>query len=193
MTFSLRHWFFEWLAYWCQFLRRPDWAAGHWRRIAAENPRHPRALHALAVLHARRGERTRALELLDRQLALAPNDASAWFNRGFLLQESGDDAAALVAFERAVALDAKLDRAWYGMAISLIKQRRLAEAIPPLEKNTELQPMSPFGWYQLARVRHELGDRDEAARVIRHLSRFEPKVAAQLERETGIKAAVPLP
>ena len=30
-------------------------------------------------------------------------------------------------------------------------------------KNTKLQPMSPYGWYQLARVQHELGRTDEDA------------------------------
>jgi hypothetical protein len=38
----------------------------------------------------------------------------------------------------------------------------------------------------MARAHMDLGQRDEAARVIRHLEGFEPKVAAQLRRETGI-------
>ena len=46
--------------------------------------------------------------------------------------------------------------------------------------------MSPYGWYQLARVHVDRHEPDEALRIIRHLKRFEPKVAAQLERETGI-------
>jgi hypothetical protein len=47
--------------------------------------------------------------------------------------------------------------------------------------------MSPFGWYQLARVHVDLKQTNEALKVIRHLKGFEPKVAAQLERETGLK------
>ena len=47
--------------------------------------------------------------------------------------------------------------------------------------------MSPYGWYQLARVHV---DRQRAGRKragsSRHLQGFEPKVAAQLERETGL-------
>ena len=49
------------------------------------------------------------------------------------------------------------DRALYGLALSLIATRRPEEAIAPLKRNTKLQPMSPYGWYQLARVQHELG------------------------------------
>lgn len=182
---AIRHWWLEWLAYWCQFLRRPDWAAGHWTRIADENPRHPRALQALAVLAARAGNGDAALALLDRQLSVRPDDASAWFNRGFLLQNNGEHQVALEAFERALAIDPKVDRAWYGKALSLIALERHAEAIEPLKRNTELQPMSPYGWYQLATLHRRLGDLTEARRIVRHLRGFEPQVATRLERELG--------
>jgi hypothetical protein len=48
--------------------------------------------------------------------------------------------------------------------------------------------MSPYGWYQLARVQRDLGHLDETQRILDHLMKFEPKVARQLERETGLKA-----
>jgi hypothetical protein len=46
--------------------------------------------------------------------------------------------------------------------------------------------MSPYGWYQLARIHVDRKEPDEAVKIIRHLKGFEPKVAAQLERETGL-------
>ena len=49
--------------------------------------------------------------------------------------------------------------------------------------------MSPYGWYQLARVHVDRREPDEAVKIIRHLKGFEPKVAAQLERETGLMAS----
>ena len=55
-----------------------------------------------------------------------------------------------------------------------------------LKRNTELQPMSPYGWYQLARVHMDRHEPEEARKIIRHLQGFEPKVAAQLQRETGL-------
>jgi tetratricopeptide (TPR) repeat protein len=85
-----------------------------------------------------------------------------------------------------VALDPKLDRAWYGLGLSLIRQGRLDEAIDALKRNTELQPMSPFGWYQLARVHANRSEPEKARKIIAHLQRFEPQVAAQLQRETGL-------
>ena len=55
-----------------------------------------------------------------------------------------------------------------------------------LKKNTQLQPMSPYGWYQLARVYVDRQEPEEAVKIIRHLKDFEPKFAKQLERETGL-------
>lgn len=71
----------------------------------------------------------------------------------------------------------------------LIKLRRLDDAIIALRRNTELQPMSPYGWYQLARVHVDRQEPDEAVKIIRRLKGFEPKVAAQLERQTGLRSA----
>ncbi len=139
--------------------------------------------------HAQLGRKREALATFDRVVALKPDDAEAHFNRGFLLQELNDHDGAMAAFDRALAINPDHDRALYGKALSLISTRRVEEAVAPLKRNTKLQPMSPYGWYQLARVQHELGRRDETQRILDHLATFEPKVARQLERETGLKAA----
>ena len=93
---------------------------------------------------------------------------------------------ALLAFRRASELSPELDRAWYGQGLVLIRLKRFDEAIAALKRNTELQPMSPYGWYQLARAHVDSHQTEEAVKIIRHLQGFEPKVAAQLERETGL-------
>jgi tetratricopeptide (TPR) repeat protein len=106
-----------------------------------------------------------------------------------MLDDMGRHTEAEPAFRRALEAEPKMDRAWYGLALVLIKERRFDEAIEALKINTELQPMSPFGWYQLARVHVDRQQPDEAEKIIRHLKGFEPKVAAQLERETGLRIA----
>ena len=103
-----------------------------------------------------------------------------------MLEAAGRWDEALAAFRRATALGPELDRAWYGLGLVLIRLQRYDEAVVALKRNTELQPMSPYGWYQLARVHIDRHEPDEARKIIRHLKGFEPKVAAQLERETGL-------
>ncbi len=152
-------------------------------------PGDPYALASRAHVRHQRGARDLAIADAQALTAAHPQRSAAdWFNLAFLLEEAGRLDEAEPAFRRAVALDPKLDRAWYGLGLALIRQRRFDEAVAALVRNTELQPMSPYGWYQLARVRFDRHEPDEALKIIRHLKGFEPKVAAQLERETGLAA-----
>lgn len=147
------------------------------------------ALASRAHLHAAAGRSVLALADAERLVALHPaRRAADWFNLGFLRDSLDQQESAEAAFRQALALDPKLDRAWYGLGLTLVRQGRLEEAVPALKRNTELQPMSPFGWYQLARVHAKRSETDKARRIIEHLKGFEPKVAAQLERETGLVA-----
>lgn len=152
----------------------------------ARRPQDPYALSNRAHLHAQQGNRPLAIADLRNLVSAHPDRSAAdWFNLAFLEEGEGDIAAAEQRFRRALSLDPKLDRAWYGLGLVLIQQRRYEEATAALKRNTELQPMSPYGWYQLARVHMDRKQPDEARRIIKHLKGFEPKVAAQLEREIG--------
>ena len=128
-----------------------------------------------------------ALAYYARVLKLQPNVSNAHFNHAFVAEELGQTEIAEQGFRAAIQIEEKMDRAWYGLGLVLVRQGRLDEALVALKRNTSLQPMSPFGWYQMARVHVDLQQPEEARAVIRHLKGFEPKVAAQLERETGLK------
>ena len=47
-------------------------------------------------------------------------------------------------------------------AVRDVRKRRLPEALQALRKNTELQPMGPLAWYQLAHLHRERGDHSQA-------------------------------
>lgn len=160
-------------------------------RLLSRSPRDAHALASRAHLRAGFGRREEAIADLRALTQCHPRRSAAdWFNLGYLLDEAGRPAEAEPAFSRAVELDARLDRAWYGLALALIRLGRTDDAIAALRRNTELQPMSPYGWVQLARVHAGRDEADEARRIIGHLKRFEPRFAAQLERETGLAATI---
>jgi tetratricopeptide (TPR) repeat protein len=168
------------------FARRAA-ALAAFTQMLALRPGDAYALASRAHLHAQVGQSDAALADAAELVRVHPQRSAAdWFNYAFMLEQAQRLDAAEAAFRRALALDAKLDRAWYGLGLVLIRQRRLDDAIAALKRNTELQPMSPYGWYQLARVHMDLHDPDSARRIIAHLKGFEPKVAAQLARETGL-------
>lgn len=152
-------------------------------------PRDPHALATRAQLQADDGDLASAQDTLWRLLQSHPGRACAWFNLGYLLEKQGDPARAEAAFRRAVEIEPAMDRAWYGLAVSLIAQQRWDEAEGALNRTNALQPLSPFGWVQLARVHVRRCQPDLARQVIDHLQGFEPRVAAQLARETGLMPA----
>ena len=145
------------------------------------------ALASRSHVLAQQGRREDALADARALVAAHPQrSAGDWFNLAYLLEATDRFGESEAAFRRALELDPKLDRAWYGLGLVLIRQQRFDDAVAALKRNTELQPMSPYGWYQLARVHIDRQQPDEARKIIRHLKKFEPKVAAQLERETGL-------
>lgn len=166
---------------------QPGRALAALERMLQRWPGDAYALSSRAHVHAQAGRQAAAIADAQALVAAHPQRAAGdWFNLGFLLEAAGRLDEAEAAFRRAIELNDQLDRAWYGLGLVLIRQQRLDEAVAALERNTKLQPMSPFGWYQLARAQVDRGQPEQARKIIRHLKTFEPKVAAQLERETGI-------
>lgn len=155
-------------------------------QIVRDRPSDTYALSSRMNLYARRGQWARAVSDSDLIVATEPENAHHWFNRGYVLEQIGLLDEARLAFGRATSLSPTLDRAWYGLGLVLIRQHCFDEAVHALRRATELQPMSPHGWYQLARVHVDRHDLDAARKIIGHLKGFEPRVAAQLERETGL-------
>lgn len=191
MMESLRRRGFRWRAIALLLLGRQQAALALFGDMLREFPGDAYALASRSHLQAQLGDRAAALRTMESLLATHGDNGTHWFNYGYLLEETGEWAGAEAAFRRATELAPQLDRAWYGLGLVLIRMERLDEAVAALKRNTQLQPMSPYGWYQLARVHVDRREPDEARRIIRHLQGFEPKVAAQLVRETGITAERP--
>lgn len=149
----------------------------------------PGDTHALATqghLLASRGDHVAAVPALQQLVHLQPDVAWSWFNLGFVLEQLGRHSDAEQAFVQATRLDPLLDRAWYGQALCQMAQQRWDEAAEALRRTTELQPMSPDGWYQLAHLHARRREAERVEQIILHLRSFEPRVAAQLARETGL-------
>jgi len=188
---ALDYLFLKWQAIALLVFNRREAALQRFDAMLALRPRDAYALASRAHLLAQLGRQDEALAAQQELVRHHVDQPAAWFNLGYMLEEAGQLERAEAAFRRAIEIDPRMDRAWYGLALVLIQARRFDEAVQALKKNTELQPMSPYGWYQLARVHADRHEPEEAVKIIRHLHGFEPKVAAQLERETGLRATTP--
>ena len=187
MIDAFRRWLYIELARWCKVFGQGDTALKFYKLALEVRPDDAVVLASVGFELARQGRKRDALAWFDRAVAARPNYAEGHFDRGYLLQQLNDPEAAIAAFNKALEFDPNHDRALYGKALSLIGLHRQDEAVAPLEKNTKLQPFSPYGWYQLGRVQFERGKPEKTQAIIEHLATFEPKIAAQLARETGLK------
>ena len=182
----MQRWFWVQLAHWCHVFRQTDTAIKYYGLALESTPDDPQILASMGYELLQAGRKREALAAFDRAVAVRPDWAEVHFGRGMLQQEFNNHEAALETFDLALAANPDHDRALYGKALSLIALQRRDEAVAPLERNTRLQPMSPYGWYQLARVQFDRGKTDKTRAILDHLATFEPKVAAQLARETGL-------
>lgn len=161
-------------------------------QILQINPQDVLALNSVGFKELNDKRLVQALGFFERAQLLTPHNANAHFNVGFVREELGRSQEAEEAFKMAIQIDEKMDRAWYGLGLVLVRQQRFEESLEAFKRNTQLQSMSPYAWYQMARVHMEMKEPDKALEVMRHLNGFEPKVAAQLERETGLKLLRPV-
>jgi tetratricopeptide (TPR) repeat protein len=186
---SLSYWIHKAQAIGLLLIGRQREALAVFGRMLERWPGDAYALASRSHLLAQQGQRAAAIEDARRLVQHHPDRSAAdWFNLAYLLEGEGRCLEAEGAFRRALEMDPRLDRAWYGLGLTLIRLGRLDDAVEALKRNTELQPMSPYGWYQLAQVHMDRNEPESARKIIQHLQGFEPKVAAQLEREFGLSS-----
>lgn len=186
----IRTWFFTQIATWALMFKKTDVAFGYYAKILALKPDDAITMSRVAFLYSEVGDKARAIGEFERVVAVNNADANSWFNLGFLRQEAQHHASAIDAFDQAVSINPRHDRAWYGKGLSLVALHRFDDAIAPLKKNAALQPMSPYGHMALARAYFKLGDMDRCEKRMRKLRAFDPKNAAVLEDETGIRIGI---
>jgi Tfp pilus assembly protein PilF len=169
------------------FIGKRDIAAGIFRMMLAKEPNNAYVLNSLAYDALLKKNLVLAHQYFEKVIALQPQLSNSHFNLAFVASDLDRLVEAEQGFREAIKLEEKMDRAWYGLGLVLVRQRRFEESIEAFKRNTQLQPMSPYAWYQMARVHMELAQTNEARMILSHLNGFEPKVAKQLARETGLK------
>lgn len=149
------------------------------------DPHHQRAWTFAGFLNAEKGRLETAISAFERAVELKPGDADSLFNLGYALQRIGRHEEALARFDQAIAGNRFLDRAWYGAGISLDKLGRYEAAAERFAEAARLQPMNPYAAYHRAAMCFKLGRKDEVNAEYERVKGFDPKVAAQMERDFG--------
>jgi tetratricopeptide (TPR) repeat protein len=116
-----------------------------------------------------------ALQAFERVLALNPDDANAWANKGTALLELGHFEEALAAYERALSIDPTNRGALKGKARALIDVGRTEEAVVFFERLRAIIPDDAQLLTAIGSTMAELGRTGEAIEVLEQALALEPE------------------
>jgi tetratricopeptide (TPR) repeat protein len=135
-------------------------AESHYRESLAIEPQ-PAIYNDLGFVLESQGMPEDAAEMYRKSLALDPESPSAHYNLAAFLARSGEYAAAERHFR--AALEVKPSAPTYtGLAVVLYHQGRVDDAIASLNQAIETDPEYPAAYDQLAAIRVQQGEFEEA-------------------------------
>lgn len=120
-----------------------DTAERLYREALDAAPDYPLALHYLGVVLYQRGRITDAMPLLDRAVALVPNEPEFHNNRGLALAACLQDDLAVDAYRRALALKPLHAGAWNNLGLALQARGDVAGAIDAYHQALAIAPEHP--------------------------------------------------
>lgn len=132
-------------------------AEAGYRRVLDADADHPDALHLLGLLIAQRGDPLAGLELIERAIAVRPDDERFHLNRGNVLRQLGRTDEALAAFERALALRADYAEAWFNRGLTLAGLERFADALASFDRGLAANDGVAAVWVHRGLVLDRLG------------------------------------
>jgi adenylate cyclase len=135
------------------------------------------ALSLLGRVTATSGDFDTAREMVDRAVALNPNAALAWEQRGWTYQTAGQHEEAIRSFERAIRLspfDPWLFSRFTGLGIAFIGVGRFDEAVTAAKHALQKNPTFSMAYRCLASALAHLGREAEAREAAAGLLELEP-------------------
>jgi len=109
-------------------------------QILAHDPGVVDALSMLGVVHSQLGRHVEAVEVLERSVALRPDNANFVYNLGLAKSRQGDKQGAIAAFQRAIELHPSLVAAHLQLAHALRDLERHQDASAALKRGISAAP-----------------------------------------------------
>lgn len=132
---------------------------------ATVNPKDADAHVQLALIYLQRRQETKAIEHLNRAIAIDANEIDANYELGKLARAKGDLQTALNHFSVVVEQNDKhaLSEIWREIGATYLDANMLEEARKALEKFVERRPVDAEGLYYSGKVYKALGDARRAS------------------------------
>ena len=120
------------------------------------------------------GHTGRALDALDKSLALAPRNAQALALKGFLLAAQNRTGEAIGWFDRALAVDSALGNAWLGRGLCRIRRGDAKGGREDLLVAAALEPQRAGLRSYLGKAYADAGDYARAAKELQLAKKLDP-------------------
>jgi tetratricopeptide (TPR) repeat protein len=146
-------------------LNRRDYRLAHslCLKILGSNPQHADALFLLGIIAAEHGNYAKALEVIDRAIALDPHRADYHAQRGRCLLPLHRPREAFEAARRSLALDPTDALTLDTIGVVMTRSGAHAEALVPFRRAVERDQRKPAYHYNLGASLQFVGDLKQAA------------------------------
>lgn len=139
----------------------------HLPKISQEEQAAMLVSEGVASISARRYEQ--ALAAFNRAIAIKPDFALAYFNRGVLHKELSDIDKMIADFKTAYALDPGHAEMLRNIAVFLLAQGKALEAVSVSQRCIEVDPDSKIAWLALLDSHYQLANDDSALKLCEHV------------------------
>jgi len=157
--------------------KNEDYTAAHevYRRVLEAAPDHPRALHYAGLLAHQQQRNDEALALIERSLALQPNEADWHSNRGIVLQSAAKLGEAIDAYRHAIAIDPGHANAHNNLGVLLRARGEPQQAEAAYRTALRLDPAHVDAWTNLGILLNAMKRTEEAAACYSKVITLRPK------------------
>jgi choline-sulfatase len=155
-------------------------AAASLEQLVRDDPANHVFRETLARAFRQRGDAARAIALYRQAVALAPNDADAWYNLAVALQESGNTRESATALAEAAKRDPNRPEIHNIRGAALAEGGNLAEAEKEFRATIAADPRNARAYNNLGNVLSAMNRRDEAAAAYRKAIDLAPRYADPL-------------
>src|SRR5208282_3364389 len=144
------------------------------REAATNSPDFGFAWERVAELEFSFGHTRRALDALDKSLALSPRNAQALALKGFLLASQNRVAEAMGWLDQALAVDSALGNAWLGRGLCRIRRSDARGGREDLLVAAALEPQRAGLRSYLGKAYADAGDYPRAAKELQLAKKLDP-------------------
>ena len=141
--------------------------------ILQANAKHDVAMNLLGVVMAQQGRFQEASDLIAKAIAINPNDASYYINRGNALKAMNQLIMAVARYDKAINIQPDLAAAYYSRAIVNKELKKLDAALSDYEQTIRIQPDYAQAHYGRGIILQEQNQLEQALRS------YQAAIAAQ--------------